>query len=65
MEERRVFKPTEAINNWLCQFYRMNAKKSNVLTGPKLANCAHKIQGLIEMAKGVGQVLTIVAFEGE
>ena len=49
----------------LCRFYHTGAKKSNVLTGPKSADCACKIQGLVEMAKGVRWVLTIVAFEGE
>ena len=67
MEERGVFKPAEAVNNpmGLCQFYRTGAKKSNVLTGPKSADCACKIQGLVEMAKGVRWTLTAVAFEGE
>ena len=67
MEERRVFKPAEAINNpmGLCQFYRTSPKKSNVLTGPKSANCAHKIQGMVEIAKRVGWLLTVIVFEGE
>ena len=67
MEEHGVFKPMEAINNpmGLCRFYRMTPKKSNVLTGPKLADCACKIQGMVEMAKGVGRVLTVIVFEGE
>ena len=67
MEERGVFKPAEAINNpmGLCQFYWTSPKKSNVLTGPKSANCAHKIQGMVEVAKRVGQLLTVIVFEGE
>ena len=67
MEERRVFKPAEAINNpmGLCRFYRMSPKKSNVFTGPKSADCARKIQGMIELAKGVGWPLTVIVFEGE
>ena len=67
MEEHGVFKPTEAINNpmGLCQFYRMSPKKSNVLTGPKSADCAHKIQGMVEIAKRVGRLLTVIVFEGE
>ena len=45
MEEHRVFKPTEFINNpmGLCQFYCMSPKKANVLVGPKLAKSAHRI----------------------
>ena len=67
MEERGVFKPAEAINNpmGLCRFYQMSTKKSNVLTGPKSTDCAHKIQGMVELAKGVGRPLTVVVFEGE
>ena len=61
------FKPVEAINNpmGLCRFYRTSSKKSNVLTGPKSADCAHKIHDMIKLAKGVGQLLTVVVFEGE
>ena len=67
MEECGDIKPVEAINNpmGLCRFYRMNPKKSNVLTGPKLADCAHKIQGMVEMAKRVRWLLTVIVFEGE
>ena len=67
MEECGVFKPMETVNNpmGLCRFYRTGVNKSNVLTGPKSADCAHKIHGLVEMAKGVRQMLTIIAFEGE
>ena len=67
MEECRVFKPTESINNpmGLCRFYRMSPKKSNVLTGPKSAECAHRIYGMVEIAKRVGQQLTVVLFDGE
>ena len=54
----------DAISNpkGLCQFYQMNLKKSNVLTGLK---CACKIQGMVEMAKRVGWLLTVIVFEGE
>ena len=67
MEERRVFKPVEAINNpmGLCRFYCMSSKKSNVLTGPKSTDCTCKIHDMIKLAKGVGQPLTVIAFEGE
>ena len=67
MEECRVFKPVEAINNpmGLCRFYRTSSKKSNVLTGLKSADCTHNIQGMVELAKGVGQPLTVIVFEGE
>ena len=61
------FKPAEAINNpmGLCWFYQMSPKKSNVLTGLKSADCACKIQGIVEVAKRVGQLLTVIVFEGE
>ena len=67
MKERGVFKPVEAMSNpmGLCRFYRMSSKKSNVLTGPKSADCARKIHDMIKLVKGVGQPLTVVAFEGE
>ena len=67
MEERGVFKPAEAINNpmGLCRFYRTSSKKSNVLTGPKSADCARKIQGMVKLAKGVRWPLTVIVFEGE
>ena len=67
MEEHGVFKPAEAISNpmGLCRFYQMSPKKSNVLTGPKSADCAHRIQGMVEIAKRVRQHFTIVIFEGE
>ena len=67
MEEHGVFKPVEAISNpkGLCQFYQMNPKKSNVLTGPKSADCACKIRGMVEMPKRVRRLLTVVVFEGE
>ena len=67
MEECRVFKPAEAINNpmGLCRFYRMGSKKSNVLTGPSSADCAHSIQGMVELTKGVRWPLTVIVFEGE
>ena len=67
MEERRVFKPLETIDNpmGLCRFHRMSSKKSNVLTGPKSADSACKIHDMIKLAKGVGWPLTVVVFEGE
>ena len=49
----------------LCRFYQMSSKKSNVLTGSKSANCTHNIQGMVELAKGVGRLLTVIVFEGE
>ena len=57
----------ESINNpmGLCQFYRMSPEKSYVLIGPKLAKCAHRIYGMVEIAKRVGQQLTIVVFDSE
>ena len=67
MEERGVFKPTESINNpmGLCQFYWTSPEKSNVLTGPKSAECARRIYGMVGIAKRVGQQLTVIVFEGE
>ena len=67
MEECGVFKPVEAINNpmGLCRFYRMSSKMSNVLTGPKSADCTRKIHDMIKLAKGVGRPLTVVVFKGE
>ena len=67
MNERGVFKPAESINNprGLCLFYQMSPGKANVLVGPKSAESAHRIHCLIEIAKGLGQQLTVVVFEGE
>ena len=67
MEEHGVFKPTEAINKpmGLCRFYWVSSKKSNVLIGPRSADCAHSIQGMVELAKEVGRLLTVIVFEGE
>ena len=67
MEERRVFKPAESINNprGLCRFYHTGPGKDNVLVGPKSAASARRIHLLIEMAKGLGRQLTVVVFEGE
>ena len=64
MEEGRVFKPAESINNprGLCQFYHTSP---NVLVGPKSAASARRIHLLIEIAKGLGQQLMVVVFEGE
>ena len=44
MEERRVFKPAESINNprGLCQFYHTSPGKANVLVGPKSAASARQ-----------------------
>ena len=49
----------------LCQFYRTSPKKSNVLTRPKSADCACKIQGMVEIGKRVRRLLTVIVFEGE
>ena len=67
MEEHRVFKPVEFINNsmGLCWFYRTSPKKANVLVGPKSAKSAHRIRHLIKIAKRIGWQLTVVVFEGE
>ena len=67
IEECRVFKPVESINNpmGLCQFYRTSPEKSNVLTGPKLAECAHRIYGIVEIAKRVEWQLTVMVLDGE
>ena len=67
MEECGVFKPAESINNpmGLCQFYRMSPEKSNVLTGPKSADCARRIYGMVEIAKRVRQQLTVIIFDSE
>ena len=67
MEECRVFKPMESINNpmGLCQFYRTSPEKSNVLTGLKSADSACKIYRMVDIAKGMGQQLTIIVFDGE
>ena len=57
----------ESINNpmGLCQFYRMSPEKSNVLTGLKSAECAHRIYSMVEIAKRVGQQLMVIVFDGE
>ena len=67
MEELGVFKPAESINNPMgfCQFYWISPEKSNVLTGPRSAECARRIYGLVEVAKRVGQQLTVIVFDGE
>ena len=67
MEEHRVFKPLETIDNpmGLCRFYQTSSKKSNVLTGPKSADSTRKIHDMIKLAKGVRWPLTVVVFEGE
>ena len=67
MEEHRVFKPVESINNLrgLCRFYHTSPRKANVLVGPKSAASARRIHLLIEIAKGLGRQLMVVVFEGE
>ena len=67
MEKLRVFKPVVSTNNpmGLCQFYRTSPKKANVLVGQKLAECAHRIHHLIEIAKRIRQQLMVVVFKGE
>ena len=49
----------------LCQFYRMSPEKANILVGPKSAEYAHRIRGLIQIAKTMGRQLTVVVLEGE
>ena len=65
--KHRVFKPAESINNpmGLCRFYQTSPEKSNVLTGPKSAECARRIYSLVEIAKRVGWQLTVIVFDGE
>ena len=67
MKEHGVFKPTEIVNNpmGLCQFYCTSPEKSNVLTGPKLADCTHKIYRMVEIARVMGHQFTIIIFNGE
>ena len=67
MEERRMFKPAEFVNNLkgLCRFYHTSPGKSNLLVGPKSAKSARRIHCLIQIAKGLGRQLTLVVFEGE
>ena len=67
MEEHGVFKPAESINNpmGLCQFYWTSPEKSDVLTGPKSAKCAHRIYGIVEIAKRIGWQLMVIIFDGK
>ena len=67
MEELRFFRTPVSTNNpmGLCRFYRTSPEKANVLVGPKSAECAHRIRGLIQIAKTMGQQLTVVVLEGE
>ena len=67
IEEHGVFKPAESINNpmGLCQFYWTSPDKSNVLTGPKSADYAHTIYGMVEIAMTIGRQLTVIVFDGE
>ena len=66
MEERGVFKPLDTIVNplGLCRFYETDPQKSNIVTGPKSAASTHRIKCLLELAKELGQPLTVVVFEG-
>ena len=43
----------------------MSPDKSNVLTGPKSAECARRIYRMVEVAKRVGRQLTVIVFDGE
>ena len=67
MKECGVFKPAKFINNpmGLCRFYCMSPEKSNVLTGLKSVDCAHKIYRMVEIARGMGHQFTIIVFDGE
>ena len=67
MEEHRVFKPVESINNptGLCRFYHTSPGRANVLVGPKSAASARKIHLLVEIAMRLGRQLTVVVFKGE
>ena len=65
MEELRVFRMPVSMNNpmGLCQFYHTSPEKANILVGPKLAECACRIHGLIQIAKRMGQQLTVVVLK--
>ena len=67
MEEHSIFKPVDSNNNprGICRFYHTSPGKANVLEGPKSAESARRIHRLVEIAKGLGQQLTVVVFEGE
>ena len=67
MEKLGMFKPAEFVHNpkGLCRFYHMSPGKSNVLVGPRSAESAHQLHRLIQIAKGLGQQLTVVVLEGE
>ena len=60
-----MFKPLDTIVNplGLCRFHRTDQKKSNVITGPKSVASIRKIHCLLELAKELGQPLTIMVFE--
>ena len=66
MKEHGVFKPLDTIANTLglCRFYWTNPQKSNVIMGLKSAASTHRIKRLWELAKELGQPLTIMVFEG-
>ena len=67
MEELGVFKMPVSTNNpmGLCQFYHMSPEKANILVGPKSAECARRIRGLIKIAKTMRRQLTVVVLQGE
>ena len=49
----------------LCQFYSTSPEKANILVGLKSAECAHRICGLIQIAKTMGRQLMVVVLKGE
>ena len=67
MEELGVFRMPVSMNNpiRLCQFYHTSPGKANILVGPKSAECARRIRGLIQIAKTMGRQHTVVVLEGE
>ena len=48
----------------LCRFYWTDPQKSNVITGLKSAASTCRIKRLLELAKELGQPLTIMVFKG-
>ena len=66
MEECGVFKPLDTIVNplGLCTFYQTDPQQSNDITSAKSAAGTHRIKRLLELAKDLGQPLTIVVFKG-
>ena len=61
-----MFKLLDTIANplGLCRLYWTDPQKSNVITDPKSAASARRIKRLLELAKELGQRLTIVVFRG-